>query len=217
MSGFGDARGVPMNAPIKTVRDRYSGERIAGFYAAGYWQPASFNALVAEQAARRGDQVFVFDSTTSLTYAGFRDKALRLAVGLRREGLRPGDRVAVQLPNWTEFPVIAAALSRIGAILVPIMPIYREDEVAYVLRHSGAVAAGTWRPWRRRPAPTHRPMTASSSCTPRARPPGPRDASTPSTPIARARTRSSRAWHTPSRTCSSGPRLYPTQRAWLPA
>src|SRR5713226_1520247 len=132
-----------MNAPIKTVRDRYSGERIAAFYAAGYWQPASFNAVVAEQAARRGDQTFVFDSTTSLTYAGFRDKALRLAVGLRREGLRTGDRVAVQLPNWTEFPLIAAALSRIGAILVPIMPIYREDEVAYVLRHSGAVAAVT--------------------------------------------------------------------------
>jgi acyl-CoA synthetase (AMP-forming)/AMP-acid ligase II len=132
-----------MSAPIKTVRDRYSDERIAEFYAAGYWQSASFNAVVAEQAARRGDQAFVFDGTTSLTYAGFRDKTMRLAVGLRREGLRPGDRVAVQLPNWTEFPVIAAALSRIGAILVPIMPIYREDEVAYVLRHSGAVAAVT--------------------------------------------------------------------------
>src|SRR6266704_6902098 len=143
MSGFGDARGVPMNAPIKTVRDRYSGEQIASYYAAGHWQPASFNALVAEQAARRGDQTFVFDSTTSLTFAGFRDKALRLAVGLRREGLGPGDRVAVQLPNWTEFPQLAAALSRIGAIMVPIMPVYREDEVAYVLRHSGAVAAVT--------------------------------------------------------------------------
>jgi cyclohexanecarboxylate-CoA ligase len=51
--------------------------------------------------------------------------------------------VAVQLPNWTEFVVLAAALSRIGAVLVPIMPIYRADEVAYVLRHSGAVAAVT--------------------------------------------------------------------------
>jgi len=132
-----------MNAPIKTIRDRYSGEQIAAFYAAGYWQPTSFNALVVEQATRRGDQTFVFDSTTSLTYAGFRDKALRLAVGLQRHGVRPGDRVAVQLPNWTEFPLLAAALSRIGAILVPIMPIYRGDEVAYVLRHSGAVAAVT--------------------------------------------------------------------------
>jgi cyclohexanecarboxylate-CoA ligase len=137
-----------MNAPIKTIRDRYSEEQIAEFYAAGYWQPTSFNALVAEQAARRGDQTFVFDSTTSLTYAGFRDKALRLAVGLRREGLRPGDRVAVQLPNWTELPLVASALSRIGAILVPIMPIYREDEVAYVLQHSGAVAAVTCQEFR---------------------------------------------------------------------
>ena len=137
------ARRVPINVPIKAVGDRYSGEQIASYYAAGHWQPASFNALVAEQAARRGDQTFVFDSTTSLTYAGFRDKALGLAVGLRREGVRPGDRVAVQLPNWTEFPVIAAALSRIGAILVPIMTIYREEEVAYALRHSGAVAAVT--------------------------------------------------------------------------
>jgi acyl-CoA synthetase (AMP-forming)/AMP-acid ligase II len=132
-----------MNAPIKTIRDRYSEEQIAAFRAAGYWQPTSFTALVVEQAARRGGQTFVFDSTTSLTYADFRDKALRLAVGFKRQGVGRGDRVAVQLPNWTEFPLIAAALSRIGAILVPIMPIYRGDEVGYVLLHSGAVAAVT--------------------------------------------------------------------------
>src|SRR5207245_10702894 len=94
-------------------------------------------------AARRDGPTFVFDSTTLLTYADFRDKALRLAIGLKRQGVCRGDRVVVQLPNWTEFPLIAAALSRIGAILVPIMPIYREDEVAYVLQHSGAVAAVT--------------------------------------------------------------------------
>jgi acyl-CoA synthetase (AMP-forming)/AMP-acid ligase II len=132
-----------MDTPVKTVRDRYTEEQIDGFYAAGYWQPASFNTLIADQAARRGEQTFVFDSTTSLTYADFRDKALRVAVGLKRQGVRRGDRVAVQLPNWTDFPVIAAALSRIGAVLVPIMPIYRAEEVAYVLRHSGAVAAVT--------------------------------------------------------------------------
>src|SRR5438132_5196267 len=132
-----------MNAPIKTIRDRYSEEQIAAYRAAGYWQQTSFNTLLVEQAARRGGQTFVFDSTTSLTYADFRDKALRLAIGLKRQGVCRGDRVVVQLPNWTEFPLIAAALSRIGAILVPIMPIYREDEVAYVLRHSGAVAAVT--------------------------------------------------------------------------
>jgi acyl-CoA synthetase (AMP-forming)/AMP-acid ligase II len=132
-----------MAAPTRTVHDRYGDDDIAAYYASGFWQPTSFNGLVAQQASARPDQTFVFDSTTALTYAEFREQALRLAVGLRRTGLEPGARVAVQLPNWTEFPVVAAAASRIGLIVVPIMPIYREDEVAYVLRHSGAAAAIT--------------------------------------------------------------------------
>jgi acyl-coenzyme A synthetase/AMP-(fatty) acid ligase len=132
-----------MPAALKTIRDRYTDEQIAGYYEAGFWRESSFSALVAEQAERRGDQPFIFDSTTTLTYAEFRERALRLAVGLKRHGVARAERVAVQLPNWTEFPLIAAALSRIGAILVPIMPIYRDDEVGFVLRHSGAVAAIT--------------------------------------------------------------------------
>jgi non-ribosomal peptide synthetase component E (peptide arylation enzyme) len=54
----------------------------------------------------------------------------------------------VQLPNWNEFVVVYVALARIGAVLVPTMPIYRHDEVLYVLRHSGAkvsVVAGEFR------------------------------------------------------------------------
>jgi len=132
-----------MTTSLKTVHDRYSDEEIAAYYKAGFWQDTSFSALVAEQAAARGDQEFVFDGTTSLTYAEFRERALRFAVGLKNAGIAKGDRVAVQLPNWTEFPVLAAALSRIGAIIVPIMPIYRGDEVAFVLERSGAVAAVT--------------------------------------------------------------------------
>jgi len=130
-------------AALKTIRDRYTDDQVAAFYEAGYWSDSSFNALVRERAEQRPDKPFVFDGTTSLTFAGFRERALRLAVGLKRSGVAKGERVAVQLPNWTEFPLIAAALSRIGAILVPIMPIYRDDEVEFVLRHSGAVAAVT--------------------------------------------------------------------------
>ncbi|CAN5636598.1 medium-chain fatty-acid--CoA ligase [soil metagenome] len=126
-----------------TIHDRYSDEQIAGFYDSGAWQPESFTDLVLTRAAQRGESVFVFDDSTSLTYATFREEALRLAAGLWRNGIGRGDRVAIQLPNWTEFVVLTAALSRIGAITVPIMPIYRGDEVAYVLQHSGAVAAVT--------------------------------------------------------------------------
>src|SRR4051794_25531869 len=126
-----------------TVHERYTDDQIADFYASGYWEHTTFTDLVLAQLGERGDKALVFDGTTSLTYAQFREKALRLAVGLQRAGIGRGDRVAVQLPNWTEFVVLAAALSRVGAIIVPIMPIYRGDEVSYVLQHSGAVAAVT--------------------------------------------------------------------------
>ena len=66
----------------------------------------------------------------------------RLAAALRqarRRGGRPGP--GVQLPNWNEFVVVYVALARIGAVLVPTMPIYRHDEARYVLQHSGAKIA----------------------------------------------------------------------------
>ena len=128
---------------LRTIRDRYTDDQIAQFYDAGYWQVSSFAELIREQARQRPDKAFVFDNSTSLTFADFYERSLRLAVGFKRAGIQRTERVGVQLPNWTEFPVIAAALARIGAILVPIMPIYRDDEVGFVLRHSGAVAAIT--------------------------------------------------------------------------
>lgn len=131
-----------MNA-LRTVHDRYDEGTIAEYYDQGFWQRQSFFDLARQQGSAFEDQTFVFDDSTSVTYGEFADRALRIAVGLRRLGVQRGDRVAAQLPNWTEFPLLAVALSRIGAILVPIMPIYRGDEVGYVLRHSGAVAAVT--------------------------------------------------------------------------
>ncbi|WP_460756628.1 AMP-binding protein [Nocardiopsis oceani] len=126
-----------------TSRDRYTEAEAKAYADAGFWKPESFYQLALRQAAERPDQTFVFDNAKSLTYAQFRERVLRTAVGLRRAGIKPGDRVAVQLPNWSEFPVLAVALSRIQAVLVPIMPIYRRDEVGYVLKHSGATAAVT--------------------------------------------------------------------------
>ena len=131
-----------------TVRDRYSESDIAHYYETGLWRPDTFPDLVDQQVTERPDKVFVTDGTLTLTYREFRDGALRLAAGLRRTGLGPGDRVSVQLPSWAEFTQISLALNRIGAIMVPIMPIYRRDDVGYVLRHAGAATAITCGPFR---------------------------------------------------------------------
>jgi len=128
---------------LATVHDRYSDEEIARYYEQGLWTKDTLFSLVDQQAAARPDKVFGTDSTTSLTYRELRDRALALAVGLRRLGIGPGDRVTVQIPSWTEFFVIATAVTRIGAILVPVMPVYRHDEVGFIVETAAAKAAFT--------------------------------------------------------------------------
>lgn len=63
------------------------------------------------------------------------DRAAALFLAL---GVEHGERIAVQLPNWRQFVVIAAAAMRIGAVICPLMPIFRDREVAYALQRSGA-------------------------------------------------------------------------------
>jgi acyl-CoA synthetase (AMP-forming)/AMP-acid ligase II len=131
-----------------TVHDRYSDADIAGFYEARLWRPETFPEVVDQQAERHPDKVLVTDGTASLTYRELRDSALRLAGGLHRLGISAGDRVAVQLPSWAEFMQISVALTRVGAVMVPIMPIYRSDDVGYVLRDAGVRTAITCGPFR---------------------------------------------------------------------
>jgi len=126
--------------------DVYDAETVACFRAAGYWRDETLSASVDRLAGQ--DRVVLTDGYGALTGTELREQAYRLAVALRRLGVGAGDRVQVQLPNWNEFVVVYVALARIGAVLVPTMPIYRHDEVRYVLRHSGAkvaVVAGEFR------------------------------------------------------------------------
>jgi acyl-coenzyme A synthetase/AMP-(fatty) acid ligase len=129
--------------PFATVSDRYTSEQIERFYASGLWRETTLPGELDIQAAARPDKVFLTDATTSYTFAQLRDAALRLAAGLEGLGIGAGDRVAVQLPNWTEFAVISVALSRLGAIMVPIMPIYRHDDVRFIVETAGIKAAFT--------------------------------------------------------------------------
>jgi acyl-CoA synthetase (AMP-forming)/AMP-acid ligase II len=118
----------------------YTREDIERYYDNGDWQHQVLFDIVTDRAAQHPERVYVTDGTTSVSYGRLRDDAIRLAAGLASLGVARNDRVAVQTPNWAEFATITVALSRLGAVLVPIMPIFRGDEVGYILRHSGAKA-----------------------------------------------------------------------------
>jgi len=68
------------------------------------------------------------------------EEARRVAGGLRRLGLGPGDVVAFQLPNWVEAAITFYACAMLGVVLVPIVHFYGPKEVGFILRQSGARA-----------------------------------------------------------------------------
>lgn len=73
------------------------------------------------------------DQAAVLTFSELDDRARRIASGLKRSGIRPGDVVSFQLPNWWQFAAIHLACLYIGAVSNPLMPIFRERELGFML------------------------------------------------------------------------------------
>jgi cyclohexanecarboxylate-CoA ligase len=78
------------------------------------------------------------DQTRRFSYRELATLADRVAVGLSRLGVGRNDVVAMQLPNSWQFSVLYLACSRIGAVLNPLMPIFRERELSFMLKHGEA-------------------------------------------------------------------------------
>jgi cyclohexanecarboxylate-CoA ligase len=72
------------------------------------------------------------------TYQELGRMADRIAVGLARLGVQRNDVVACQLPNWWQFTLVYLACSRIGAVMNPLMHIFRERELGFMLKHGEA-------------------------------------------------------------------------------
>jgi len=72
----------------------------------------------------------------SFTYRELLHTSNQIALGLRKLGIQKNDIVSCQLPNWWEFSLLYIACRRIGAVLNPLMPIFRERELTFMLKHS---------------------------------------------------------------------------------
>ncbi|MEY9964253.1 long-chain acyl-CoA synthetase [Streptacidiphilus sp. MAP12-16] len=94
-------------------------------------------SLLAASARTHGGRTAVRQDRTALTYAQLDDASARMARLLHADGVRPGDRVALVLPNVTVFPIAYYAVLRAGAVVVPINPLLKAREMAFVLQDSG--------------------------------------------------------------------------------
>ena len=73
-----------------------------------------------------------------LTYRELAAEATRVAHALRASGIQPGDRVAYLMPNLPEMLVAQFAVPLAGGVLVSVNTRLSDEEIAYILNHSGA-------------------------------------------------------------------------------
>ena len=100
----------------------------------------SIGDLPRRTAARYPDKLAVRFAETTWTYREFDEICNRLANGLIERGLAAGDRVAILSRNSHAFAALRFALARAGGVLVPINFMLNAQEIAYILRSSGARA-----------------------------------------------------------------------------
>jgi acyl-CoA synthetase (AMP-forming)/AMP-acid ligase II len=92
----------------------------------------------AAHARGRPDAVALIVDGEETTYAEFGDRCRRVADVLRGLGVERGERVAVLVPNSREWFEAVHGAGRVGAIAVPVNVHFKADEVAHVVRDSGA-------------------------------------------------------------------------------
>jgi cyclohexanecarboxylate-CoA ligase len=111
--------------------------------AAGFWIDKNYDEYLRQWIEKSPDKLALLACRSDrpggrrFTYSELGDAVSRAAASLKRLGIKRGDVISVQLPNWWEFAVLALAAFRIGAVVNPLMPIFREHELSYMLEFAG--------------------------------------------------------------------------------
>lgn len=94
--------------------------------------------LILSSAERFSDRPGVTDGTRTLSYAGLASRVESMAAGFAAVGMRRSTRVAVFLPKSIETVGAFFATAMGGGIFVPVNPLLKAQQVAYILQDSGA-------------------------------------------------------------------------------
>lgn len=99
-----------------------------------HWRNLTIAQAAWHKAAETPDATaFYLDDGQQISFGTIAAEAKRLISGLQSLGLEQGDTIAFQLPNWIEAVCIDIAAAALGLIVTPIVPIYRDRELSYIL------------------------------------------------------------------------------------
>lgn len=98
----------------------------------------SVAALLAESAVRHRELKAITVNGQSTSYGQLWDETRAYAGALREAGIEAEDRVAVLIPNVTDFARVYYAILSLGAIVVPVHALLKKQEIAYVLDDASA-------------------------------------------------------------------------------
>lgn len=107
----------------------------------GYWLNQTILDFLRSAVEKNPDKIALVSvkvenqTEQSFSYQQLWDMTNKIALGLKQLGIEKNDVVSCQLPNWWEFTLLYLACSRIGAVLNPLMPIFRERELEFMLKH----------------------------------------------------------------------------------
>ncbi|MBV1878939.1 MAG: AMP-binding protein [Pseudomonadales bacterium] len=105
----------------------------------GYWSDKTVLDYFDQAVAENPQQIAIVDSNSeyqqsnTLTYEQLAQNVNQIALGLIRLGIKKHDVVSFQLPNWWQFSAMHFACLKIGAISNPLMPIFRQRELSFML------------------------------------------------------------------------------------
>ena len=104
----------------------------------GYWRGETFSSFLRQRAAEHPNATAIVQGERRWSYAELLARAEAAAAGYLKAGLKPGDRVVVQLPNIAEFFSAVFGLFRAGMVPLYALPAHRITEVAHFARKSEA-------------------------------------------------------------------------------
>ncbi|MDG4792770.1 AMP-binding protein [Micromonospora sp. WMMD1082] len=117
----------------------------AGYRRDGYWEGRPLVSYLQAAADATPDAVCLVDGELRLSYRELMARVDGAALRLRDLGLRPDDRIVLQLPNCWEFIVLTLACARLGLLPVMALSAYRQQEISTLVEIAQARAVAVAR------------------------------------------------------------------------